>query len=89
MTAPDKICAPTSDPFSNMQTLVSGDCCLMRIAADKPAGPAPTITTSYGIDSRSLIAFILYPACKSGHPNFRTARGNCHAKQLTLSSTSD
>jgi hypothetical protein len=27
--------------------------CFSRIAAARPAGPPPTITTSYGIDSRS------------------------------------
>ena len=34
---------------------VSAASCLRRIAAVSPAGPAPTITTSYCIDSRSLI----------------------------------
>jgi hypothetical protein len=28
--------------------------CRNRMAADKPAGPPPTITTSYSIDSLSL-----------------------------------
>src|SRR3954462_8111929 len=61
-TAPDRICAPTSEPFSSTQTEISAPfsaaSCLSRIAADRPAGPAPTITTSYGIDSRSLIPFL-------------------------------
>ena len=46
-------------PFSRMQTESSRPAafasCLRRIAALSPAGPAPTITTSYCMDSRSLI----------------------------------
>src|SRR4051794_628694 len=53
MTAPERICAPTSDPFSTTTTLVSGESCLSRIAAASPAGPAPTITTSNSIASRA------------------------------------
>ena len=49
-TAPDNICAPTSAPLSITQTEKSCLCCwqscLKRIAAAKPAGPAPTITIS-------------------------------------------
>ena len=56
-TAPDKICAPTSDPFSTTQTLISQSCFMLSffncMAADKPAGPAPTITISISIFSRS------------------------------------
>jgi len=56
------MCAPTSDPFSTTTTVVSGESCLSRIAAARPAGPAPTITTSNSIASRAgsssaLIAF--------------------------------
>ena len=43
--------------FSTTQTVISRSrscaSCMMRQAADKPAGPAPTITTSNSIDSRS------------------------------------
>src|SRR5499427_4179766 len=60
-TAPERMCAPTSDPFSTTTTVVSGESCLSRIAAASPAGPAPTITTSNSIASRagssSLIGF--------------------------------
>ncbi|POO03613.1 hypothetical protein TorRG33x02_008180 [Trema orientale] len=46
---------PTSAPFSTTQTdkstSFSRHSCFNRMAADKPAGPAPTITTSYSIDS--------------------------------------
>ena len=35
-TAPDKICAPISDPFSNKTTLSSGSVCFAFIAADNP-----------------------------------------------------
>ena len=49
-TAPERMCAPTSEPFSRMQTLSSRPAsfasCFRRIAAASPAGPAPTITTS-------------------------------------------
>ena len=47
---------PTSLPFSRMQTdssrPASAASCFRRIAALRPAGPAPTMTTSYCIDSR-------------------------------------
>ncbi|CFW31723.1 Uncharacterised protein [Bordetella pertussis] len=59
MTAPDRICAPSSEPFSRTQTLTSwffsAASCLRRMAAASPAGPPPTTTTSYSIDSRSDI----------------------------------
>ena len=50
-TAPDKICAPTSEPFSNTTISKFSSSCFNLIAADSPAGPAPTITTSYSIVS--------------------------------------
>ena len=53
ITAPDRIWAPTSPPFSTTHTLASGANCLSRIAADRPAGPAPTITTSNSMASRA------------------------------------
>src|SRR5262249_9794276 len=53
MTAPERIWAPTSEPFSTTTTPMSGDSCLSLIAAASPAGPAPTITTSNSIDSRA------------------------------------
>lgn len=47
--------APTSAPFSITQTLSSRlsflAICFRRIAADRPAGPAPTISTSYSMTS--------------------------------------
>src|SRR3546814_3841411 len=55
----ERMWAPTSDPFSMTQTLKScsrsAQSCLKRIAAASPAGPAPTIRTSYSIDSRSIV----------------------------------
>ena len=36
---------------STMQTFISGFICLSFIAVERPDGPAPTITTSYSIDS--------------------------------------
>ena len=42
-TLPLKMCAPTSDPFSNMQTFKLESSCFNLIAVDNPAGPAPTI----------------------------------------------
>jgi hypothetical protein len=56
MIAPERMCAPGSEPFSRTTTETScarsAASCLRRIAAARPAGPAPTITTSYSIDSR-------------------------------------
>ena len=58
MTAPDKVCAPTSEPFSTTHTFNSfSDSfanCFSLIAHAKPEGPAPIITTSYSIDSLSV-----------------------------------
>src|ERR1041385_993485 len=56
MTAPERMWAPTSEPFSSTQTLTSRPAsaasCLSRMAAASPAGPAPTMTTSYSMLSR-------------------------------------
>ena len=56
ITAPDRMCAPGSEPFSSTTTDTSlpaaAASCFSRIAVDSPAGPAPTITTSYSIASR-------------------------------------
>src|SRR5262245_27342157 len=61
ITAPDRICAPTSEPFSNTTTETSLPrslaSCFSRIAAARPAGPAPTITTSNSMLSRSAASF--------------------------------
>ena len=56
ITAPDRICAPIVDAFSITQTRISGLSCLSRIANARPAGPAPTVTTSYSMMSRSVMA---------------------------------
>ncbi len=49
-TAPESMWAPTSEPFSSTQTLTSWPRSALswrkRIAADRPDGPAPTMTTS-------------------------------------------
>ena len=69
-TLPDKICAPTSEPFSTTHIEISLDCsfanCLSRIAVDKPAGPAPTTTTSYSIDSLSIFSILLFICVERG-----------------------
>lgn len=57
----------TSTPFSAAAR------CLSRIAADSPAGPPPTITTSYSIDSRGP-----YVLCDQFI--FRQLRSPCVAK---------
>src|SRR5215470_8345173 len=65
MTAPERICAPTSDPFSTTTNEMSGLICLRRIALAKPEGPAPTITTSNSIASRagsSAMSVSCFPA---------------------------
>ena len=60
MTAPERMCAPTSAPFSTTQTLTSRSRsaanCLRRIAALNPDGPPPTTTTSNCIDLRAIIS---------------------------------
>ena len=57
-TAPERMWAPISDPFSTTQTETSWPCsaasCFRRIAAARPEGPPPTITTSYSIASRCI-----------------------------------
>src|SRR5215472_11562929 len=53
-TAPESACAPTVAAFSSTHTLTSGFFCLRRMAQASPAGPAPTITTSYCMTSRSI-----------------------------------
>src|SRR5258708_5284898 len=53
-TAPESECAPTDAAFSSTHTLTSGLSCFRRIAHASPAGPAPTITTSYCRCSRSI-----------------------------------
>src|ERR1700761_2622262 len=63
ITAPDRICAPTSEPFSTSATVRSAESCFSRIAAASPAGPPPTMTTSYSMLSRvtgSLMGFFLH-----------------------------
>src|SRR5262249_54838226 len=42
MTAPDRMCAPTSEPFSTTTTEMSDDSCFNLIAAARPGGPPPT-----------------------------------------------
>src|SRR5947207_15169083 len=59
ITAPERICAPTSEPFSRTQTEMSVAICFARIAAASPAGPAPTMTMSYCIDSRAMRRIII------------------------------
>src|SRR5207249_298362 len=58
-TAPERICAPTSLPFSRMHTESSRPAavasCLRRMPALSPAGPAPTMTTSYCMESRCMV----------------------------------
>ena len=49
--APEIEWAPTLAPFSRTQIVFSDASCFRRIAADRPAGPAPTITTSYSMMS--------------------------------------
>jgi len=78
-TAPERICAPTSEPFSSTTTLQSASSCLRRIAADKPAGPAPTITTSYSILSRSGLVI---PFSLISRTRFTSIEVVCSAKVI-------
>ena len=41
-----------SEPFSSTTTEMSAFSCFRRIAVARPAGPPPTMTTSYSIASR-------------------------------------
>src|SRR5664279_5587295 len=59
ITAPDRICAPTSEPFSTTTIPRSALSCFSRIAAARPDGPAPTITTSNSMDSRGGSSSVL------------------------------
>src|ERR1700722_14182288 len=59
-TAPEFECAPTLAPFSRTHTFLSGASCFKRMAAARPAGPAPTITTSYSITSVMAASFGLH-----------------------------
>ena len=58
ITAPDRMWAPGSEPFSSTTTDSAGSSCLSRMAVDSPAAPAPTTTTSYSMDSRGPCASI-------------------------------
>src|SRR6476469_2399310 len=53
-TAPESECAPTAEAFSSTHTLADGFSCFRRMAHASPAGPAPTMTTSYCMTSRSI-----------------------------------
>src|SRR5690606_33880529 len=53
ITAPERMWAPMVLDFSITQTEMSGSICLSRMANARPAGPAPTVTTSYSMTSRS------------------------------------
>ena len=61
ITAPESMCAPTSEPFSTKQTersvFASMDSCFNLMAKLRPAGPPPTTTTSYSITSLSVIPY--------------------------------
>ena len=66
MTAPERMWAPTSEPFSTTTTETSAPfsaaSCFRRIAVESPAGPAPTTTTSNAIDSRSGSSILSSPS---------------------------
>ena len=67
ITAPDRMCAPMVDDFSITQTEISGLSCLRRMANESPAGPAPTVTTSYSMTSRSVsgvVSLMLAAPCR-------------------------
>lgn len=58
ITAPERMWAPMSPAFSRRRTRKSSfpasfESCFRRIAAERPAGPPPTITTSTSSDSRA------------------------------------
>ena len=72
-TMPERMCAPTSEPFSTTTTDRPASSSLSRIAAARPAGPAPTTTTSNSIASRagsssSPAIFSCFPVLARGRP---------------------
>ena len=54
MTQPERMWAPTSEPFSSRQMFASGSFSFSRIAQASPAGPPPTMAKSYSMTSRSM-----------------------------------
>ncbi|GIW56984.1 MAG: hypothetical protein KatS3mg082_3388 [Nitrospiraceae bacterium] len=81
-TAPERMCAPTSEPFSSTtierSVPFASASCFRRIAAVSPAGPAPTITTSTSMLSRSISAMARSP--DSPHPPQGMAHGPARGK---------
>ena len=61
ITAPERMWAPISPPFSTRHTAASGASCLSLMAAAKPAGPPPTTSTSNSIASRCSASDIRRP----------------------------
>ena len=55
ITAPDRAWTPSSEALSSRHTVRSGSICFRRMAQASPAGPPPTMATSYSIWSRSVI----------------------------------
>ena len=78
-TLPLKICAPTSAPLSTTQTFSSMSfsiaSCFSRMAALKPAGPAPTVTTSYSICSLGSDTELVEHILRDELGNFVEERG--------------
>src|SRR5262249_36781532 len=101
----DRICAPTSEPFSRTTTdsslSFSTASCLSLIAAARPAGPAPTMTTSNSMVSRSVWSFKLQapfgvrlrvPRATLNCPSMTgkdTHRGWAEASQMSGSQTAE
>jgi hypothetical protein len=54
ITAPDRMCAPISEPFSSTHTERSAGELLQADRGGESRGPPPTMTTSYCIDSRDM-----------------------------------
>src|SRR5579862_4070349 len=75
-TAPESDCAPTADAFSSTHTFSSGLSCFRRMAQARPAGPAPTMTTSYCMTSRSIpwMSLTVAPSLRSSLPGALPAR---------------
>src|SRR5262249_22707684 len=79
ITAPDRMWAPTSEPFSTTTPLMSGASCLRRIAAASPAGPAPTTTTSKSMPSRAGSSSAINDLLRGALP----PRAHAHFPRLT------
>jgi hypothetical protein len=80
ITAPERMCAPDLGALLQHRHGDVGVICFSRIAAASPDGPAPTITTSYSIASRSTASLIRVPSLSDPRHGVDPSRvlSECH-----------